>query len=44
MDKKTLDTLKEKLLMEIPPMYAWLIIGGASALTLILMLALIVNA
>ncbi len=42
-EKKTNSTIKEKLFMKIPTLYAWLIIGGASAAVLILQLILISN-
>ena len=42
-EKKTISTIKEKLFTKIPTLYAWLIIGGASAAVLILELILISN-
>ena len=42
-EKKTNSTIKEKLFKKIPTLYAWLIVGGASAAVLILQLILISN-
>lgn len=42
-ENKTNSTIKEKLFKKIPTLYAWLIVGGASAAVLILQLILISN-
>ena len=42
-ENKTNSEIKEKLFTKIPTLYAWLIIGGASAAVLILQLILISN-
>ncbi len=42
-EKKTNSTIKETLFKKIPTLYAWLIVGGASAAVLILQLILISN-
>lgn len=42
-ENKTNSTIKEKLFTKIPTLYAWLIVGGASAAVLILQLILISN-
>lgn len=42
-EKKVSSTIKEKLFKKIPALYAWLIIGGASAAVLALQLILIFN-
>ena len=39
--KKTSGTIKEKLFAKIPALYAWLTVGGLSAIVLILQLVLI---
>ena len=43
-EKKTNGTLKEKLSAKIPTLYAWLIVGGASAVVLAVQLILIFTA
>ena len=43
-EKKTNSTIKEKLFTKIPTLYAWLIVGGASAAVLALQLILIFSA
>ena len=43
-EKKTTGTLKEKLCAKIPTLYAWLIVGGASAVVLAVQLILIFTA
>ena len=43
-EKKTNGTVKEKLFTKIPALYAWLIVGGASAVVFALQLILIFNA
>ncbi len=42
-EKNGNSTFKEKLFAKISPLYAWLIVGGASAVVLILQLILIFN-
>ncbi|MBQ9748963.1 MAG: hypothetical protein IJV87_00095 [Clostridia bacterium] len=43
-EKKTNSTFKEKLLTKIPPLYAWLTVGVASAAVLIVQIILITKA
>ena len=43
-EEKTNGTVKKKLFTKIPALYAWLIVGGASAAVLALQLILIFNA
>lgn len=43
-EKKTNSTVKEKLLAKIPPLYAWLTVGVASAAVLITQIILITKA
>ena len=43
-EKKTNGTIKEKLFAKIPSLYAWLTVGGLSAIVLIIQFILISKA